>query len=152
VNVRRARLNGIEGAADLEWRRTRFGISASAPRGLDRDTGTRVTDVGPVRLALNGTVRLPRRIPLGLLSLQMRWTDAVQGTGQAFAQPSFWTTAVQVASRFRNVDAVLAVRNVFDSAYQEPLSLVPEPGRTIALALRLDFDLLKSPPETRAKP
>lgn len=149
ANVRRARLDGIEAAAELEWRRTRFGISASSPRGIDRDTRTRVTDVGPARVALNSSIRLPQRIPQGLLSVQARWTDAVQGTGDVLAEPAFWTTAVQMAARFRNVDAVLALRNVFDSAYQEPLSLIPEPGRSIALALRMDFDLLNSKPENR---
>ena len=39
------------------------------------------------------------------------------------------------------VRAVLSVRNLFDTYYFEPLTFIPEPGRTFALALRRDFDL-----------
>ena len=37
--------------------------------------------------------------------------------------------------------ASVSVRNLADLSYQEPLSFIPEPGRTLVFSLRKDFNV-----------
>jgi outer membrane receptor protein involved in Fe transport len=43
------------------------------------------------------------------------------------------------------------VRNLFDASYREPLSFIPEPGRTFALSLRRSFDFTPFSREQKAQ-
>ena len=61
------------------------------------------------------------------------------GIDTTLARPAFSTTAVELSSIWMGVRASVAVRNLFDHDYREPLSFIAEPGRTVAFSLRRDL-------------
>jgi hypothetical protein len=88
------------------------------------------------------------RIPQGILTLRGRWSDAIQADPnrpsteqENFARPAFWTMSAELGTTFGGTRATLAVRNLLNHHYREPLSFIDEPGRTFAFGLRRDFEL-----------
>ncbi|HKK73116.1 MAG TPA: TonB-dependent receptor [Candidatus Krumholzibacteria bacterium] len=145
VNVDRARLSGVELTGRVRMLDVGLEVSGSVPRGEDLDTGERIPTLGPRRLSLE--VDWPvHRIHESLdLRTRLRWSDALSGIDDDLERPAFWTVAVELGVRVAGVRAALSVRNLFDHAYAEPLSSIPEPGRTVGLSLRYATDLPTTP-------
>ena len=140
-NVERARLEGVEGTAQLQLGGVQAGIALGLPRGIDLATGEKLLDAGSARATLDLSVPIGRVLPHGRLATRVRWNDAITRVDSSFARPSFTTVALEASALFAGARAVFAVNNLFDERYKEPLSFVPEPGRTFAISLRRDFDI-----------
>lgn len=139
TNIRRARLEGLEAEADVRVGRVQAQLSAGFPRGRDLETGQAIDDVGAARATLDLRTPAPRFLPLGLLTLRVRWTDATVGdTGEndVLARPPFWTASAEASGVWSGVRVTLAVKNLTNERYREPLSFLDEPGRTVSLAAR----------------
>jgi hypothetical protein len=83
---------------------------------------------------------LHRVLPAGRAAFRLRWSDAVTGVEPEFLRPAFTTGAVELSAVLRSTVATFAVTNLWNTPYREPLSFIPEPGRTFSIALRRDFD------------
>lgn len=143
TNVNRARIEGVELAGQLELGGMQVGLGAGLPRGVDLVTGHKLLDAGSARATLDLSVPVGRVLPHGRIAARVRWSDAIGGVDPTFARPSFATVALEASTVVAGTRAVLAVRNLFNSDYREPLSFIPEPGRTFAASLRRDFDLAR---------
>ncbi len=144
-NVANARLEGIEGSLRLARGRVDFAADAGFPRGVNRDTGARLNDVGAARVKLESSCALGwRDLRAGA---RLRWNDEQKEVDDRLASPSFTTTDLQLSGSWGGTRATFAVRNLFDEDYREPLSLIPESGRTFLLSLEVGFgfDLVQSP-------
>ncbi len=141
-NLRNARIDGLELQSRLRLGPVGVGLNAAFPRGIDTETGKRILDVGTSRVTMDVTLPAGRLLPMGQLSARLRWSDAVpaQEVQEALlARDASWVASAEASSVVGGVRVVLAVRNLFDTFYYEPLSFIPEPGRTFALSLRKDF-------------
>jgi len=116
-------------------------VSVTLPHAEDLETGEPLTDAGTARTTVDLGFPVRRLLPMGQLAVRWRWNDAVVSDDPTLARPSFHTTAVEVSMIHAGVRAVFAVRNLFDAYYTEPLSFIPEAGRTFALSLRYDYNL-----------
>lgn len=134
-NIDEATLYGVELSAALRIAGARVVLNAGLPEGEDDATGERIATLGPARCAID--VAWPvERIHSGLeLHTRARWSDALGETEELLRRPAFWTTHLEIAFRFSTLRAALSVRNLFDHAYSEPLSAIPEPGRTVGLSV-----------------
>jgi hemoglobin/transferrin/lactoferrin receptor protein len=148
VNVERARLEGLELTTLLRAGGVHLGAHAAAPRGRDRDSGARLTDIGATRVAFDLGIPLPRAIPQGIAGLRARWTDAVpledrasEGERLALPRPAFWALAVEAGTTLWGSRLTLAVRNLLNHRYREPLGFIDEPGRTVAVAVQRGFEM-----------
>lgn len=148
ANVRNARIEGIEFNGRTPVGGGALGVSATLPRGFDMDTGERLPDVGVPRVTVDLTQSVGALVPDGMLSLGVRWADAVpadpstsEEASQALARPAFWVANVELGFHIVRTRATLAVRNLFNHSYREPMSFIEEPGRTFAFALQRDFAL-----------
>ncbi|OGF17087.1 MAG: hypothetical protein A2W00_00950 [Candidatus Eisenbacteria bacterium RBG_16_71_46] len=146
VNIERARIEGIELTSELRLGGVGLTLSAGMPRGVDRNTGEKLLDAGTPRATLDLTLPLPGPLPYARLATRVRWNDAVAGVDSSFARPAFTTGSIELSSVFSGFRAVLAVHNLWNVRYREPLSFIPEPGRTFAISFRHDFDLPLSNP------
>lgn len=140
TNVDRARLEGIEGEASLNMGATRFELSATAPRGVDRASGDRLTDVGASRATLEWRGPVPR-MERSQWAMRARWQDGVRAAEGGLERPASWVAAVELATVLAGTRVTLAVQNLFDRSYREPMSLIPEAGRTWVLAVRREQSL-----------
>jgi hemoglobin/transferrin/lactoferrin receptor protein len=147
-NVRRARLDGIELGGRIKHGAASLGVTATAPRGRDLDSGETLTDIGAARVALDVSVPLPRVVPQGMAGLRARWTDAVtldrpasEGEALAITRPSFWTFAAETGITAWGSRVTVAVRNLLDARYREPLGFIDEPGRTVTLMVQRGFEM-----------
>lgn len=140
TNIHRARLEGVEAEADVRLGRVQAQLGAGFPRGRDLETGESIADIGAARATLDLRTTAPRFIPLGLLSLRVRWTNASRSNQgeEVLARPAFWTASAEASGSWSGVRLTLAVRNLTNTRYREPLSFLDEPGRTIVLAARWD--------------
>ncbi len=140
TNIHRARLEGLEAETDVRVGRVQAQFTAGLPRGTDVETGKRLVDIGAARATLDLRTTAPRFIPMGLVSLRVRWTDATRGDdtegSQVLARPPFWTVSAEASGSWSGVRLTLAVRNLTNERYREPLSFLDEPGRTFTLAAR----------------
>ncbi len=59
--------------------------------------------------------------------------------GLRYQKAMFWAAFVVAVGMF--IGSVIAVRNLWNASYREPLSFIPEPGRVFAMSLRRDFDV-----------
>lgn len=141
ANVSRARIEGVELAGQLRLAGVQIGLGVAVPRGVDVTTGDRLLDAGSARATLDLSVPLGRVLPYGRLATRVRWSNAITGVDSTFARPSFATVAIEASTVIAGTRAVVAVRNLLAEHYLEPLSFIPEPGRTFAVSLRRDFDL-----------
>jgi outer membrane receptor protein involved in Fe transport len=144
-NLRNARIEGIEfqSRVRLGWG-VGVALNAGFPRGTDTETGKRILDVGTGRVTMDVTVPAARLLPMGQFAARMRWSEAVPSQtvqDQLLARPSFFVTSVEASSVVGGVRTVFAVKNLFNTYYLEPLSFIPEAGRTYALSMRWDFNV-----------
>jgi len=143
-NLNNARIDGVEFQSRMRLGRVGFALNAGFPRGIDTQTGNHILDVGPPRVTADFTVPTGRLLPMGQLAARVRWTDAVEpekAQDVLLARQAVWVASFEVSSVLAGVRTVLAVRNLFDQFYYEPLSFIPESGRTFALSLRKDFSI-----------
>jgi outer membrane receptor protein involved in Fe transport len=138
LNVNRARIEGVEASLQLHLSTVALDIAAALPRAVDAATGARLADAGSARVTADAAVPMAG-LPYGRLTLRARWNDAVHRVGPTLARPAFVVFAVEAASVIAGVRIVIAVRNLSNASYREPLSFIPEPGRTFALSLRREF-------------
>ncbi len=143
-NVRRARIEGVEGTAQLRVRSTTLGLSGTLPRAYEYVNVVKqglTTDAGTARASVELTTPMLNMMPQGLLSVRWRWNDAFQPRDPNLWRPSFQTTTIEVSTVLSGLRTVFTVKNVFDRAYFEPLSFIPESGRTFSVSIRREFGL-----------
>ncbi len=156
INIDRARLEGFELASQFRFGWLGVGLNVAVPHGRDRDTGEKLVDSGVARTTLDLAAPV-RLIPNGRIALRTRWTDGITANGlrgsfeavNSLTRPAFWTGSLELSSLIAGFLATVAVNNVSDTYYREPLSFIPEPGRTVAVSLRRDFNLSLTPSRTR---
>jgi len=147
-NLQDARIEGVELLGRARLGGAGLAIGAGFPRGVNARTGKRILDVGSSRVTVDLTVPAARVLPAGQLAARLRWNDAVPAEEVQellLVRPAFWVASLEASSVISGVRVVLAVRNLFDTYYFEPLSFIPEPGRTFALSLRKDFSVPLGP-------
>lgn len=141
TNIARARLEGVEVQSDARFAGTQVACNAAFPRGRDEVSGKPVTDLGAARVTLDLRVPVAGPFAAAAISLRGRWTDAATvSTGEdILARPAFWTGDAEFSCTFAGARWALAVRNVTNTRYREPLSFLDEAGRTWSLAVRRDL-------------
>ena len=147
-NLHDTQIEGIEVQSRLRLGQVGVMLNAGFQRGIDHETGKRILDVGANRVTADVTVPVTRLLPLGQISGRLRWNDAVRAEEvqeALLARPAFWVASLEASSVLGGVRAALAVRNLFDTYYLEPLSFIPEGGRTWALSLRKEFSVPLGP-------
>jgi outer membrane receptor for ferrienterochelin and colicins len=148
INIDRARIEGLELASQFRLGWLGAGLNVALPRGHDLATGDKLVDSGVARATLDLSV------PVGVLpsahfNTRVQWTDGITGDGLAGTQdtidllirPAHWVESVELTSGFAGFLAMVSVRNLANLSYQEPLSFIPEPGRTVVFSLRKDFNV-----------
>ena len=60
---------------------------------------------------------------------------------ELLARPAFWTAAAEAGLTALGVRWTLAMTNLTNTAYTEPLSFIPSAGRTTTLSVRRDLSL-----------
>ena len=141
TNVRKARLDGIELQAEAAIGQVRLGANAAFPRGRDLATGAAIPDLGAARATLDVRVPAARLAPQGALALRVRWTDASAKDDVNLARPAFWTSSAELSGVAWDTRIALTVKNLTNTRYREPLSFIPEPGRTVLLSMRRELAL-----------
>jgi hemoglobin/transferrin/lactoferrin receptor protein len=151
TNVNRARLEGIEGHFVFRCSQARLSMDAAAPRGYDMATGKPVTDLGAARATFELRTPAPRWVHLkdAQVALRGRWTDASGKGDPNLSRASFWTADAEMGFTLHEARITATVRNLTDTRYREPLSFIPEAGRSFAFAIRREFPLLQ--PHTPGK-
>lgn len=142
-NVRRARLTGVEAQADVRFGGVQAAFAAAFPQGIDLDTHEPVSDLGAARATCDLRVPAPRFVPQGTLAVRVRWTDASRTSSgeEILARAAFWMASAEAGCTALDARWTLAVRNLTNTRYCEPLSFIPEPGRAISLSVRRDVSL-----------
>jgi iron complex outermembrane receptor protein len=142
-NVHNARLEGLEAQADLRAAGVQLAIGAAFPRGRDADTGEPISDIGAASTLFDLRLPVPHIVPQGTFSLRARWSDAhTTSAGEAIlARPAFWTASAEAGLSTLGLRWTLAVTNLTNTAYTEPLSFIPSAGRTTTLSVRRDLSL-----------
>jgi outer membrane receptor for ferrienterochelin and colicins len=148
VNIDRARIEGVELASQFRFGWLGAGLNVAVPRGRDLETGEKLVDSGVPRATLDLNVPVRWLVPNGRFNTRVRWSDGITGDGLSGSQEtidrlirsSFWVGSVELTSSFAGFLAMVSLRNVTDASYYEPLSFIPEPGRTVAFSLRRDFN------------
>ena len=135
TNVNHARLEGLEAEASVRLGVTRLDLAGTAPRGKDLETGERLTDVGAARATIEWRGPAPR-LPRCQWALRARWQDGVRGDEEALSRPAFWVAATEFSAAFGSTRLSFAVQNLLDQSHREPLSFIPEAGRTFLLSVR----------------
>jgi outer membrane cobalamin receptor len=139
MNVKRARIEGIETQLQLKARRVVLGIHGTLPRARNVSTGKKLTDPGTARVTADLSVPAAWLVPHGQLALRVRWNDAVTGVDTTLARAAFSTTSLEVSSLLAGMRVTLALRNLWNHSYREPLSFIDEPGRSLAFSVRRDL-------------
>lgn len=146
-NLDRVQIDGLEGTGRLRWHGAGLTLSATLPRGRDLATGKPLNDVGVSRFSADVTAPVGPWMRTGMVAVRARWSNRVKGNSVdraealAVARPAFWTVNTEFATTVFGTRATVAVRNVFDHHYREAMSFIDEPGRTLALALKRDFQV-----------
>jgi len=140
-NVRDARLEGVEATVQLRSAGWELGVNGSLPRTEDRATGKPLDDAGATRASIELLAPVRGVLPNGAIGVRARWMDAVKNVSESLRTPAFWTMSVQADCVIGHVRAVLAVNNLWNKAYREPMSFIAEPGRTYAFSLYRDFSM-----------
>ena len=149
-NIDRARLEGVEAQADLRFGRVQPSLAVAFPRGTDRNTGEPISDLGAARATFDVRVPAPRFVPLGTVAFRVRWTNASRTSRgeDVLARPAFWTASAEAGMTALAARWTLAVRNMTNTRFYEPLSFIPEPGRSFTLSVRRDVALPWLTPNT----
>jgi len=113
------------------------------PRGTDLATGQPISDLGAARATFDFRLPAPHIVPQGTLALRVRWTNATRTSSgeEVLARPTFWTASAEAGLTALDARWTLAVRNLTNQRYEEPLSFVAEPGRMVSLSVRRDVAL-----------
>jgi outer membrane receptor protein involved in Fe transport len=140
-NVRQARIEGLE--AEIKLRRGAHGValSGSFPRGEDRETGERLTDLGTARASLDVSAAVPWLLPNGRIATRVLWNGPVRSIDTTLARVAFTVLSAEVSAVYAGVRGVLVIENFANQRYREPVSFIESPGRTFTFALRRDFNL-----------
>lgn len=148
ANVERARIEGVE--LSTRWRVGRgfTSLHAALPRGTDRATGDPLADVGAARVTLDVGGPLFAHHPV-TWAIRTRWSDRVEDPQGTLTRPAFTTYATEFAGTWFDTRLTLAVRNITNHRYREPLSFIEEPGRTVAVSLRREFSWALAPTGSR---
>jgi hemoglobin/transferrin/lactoferrin receptor protein len=141
TNIHKAQLDGIEAEVGSSFRSMQVTLNAAFPRGKDLETGAEVPDLGAARATIDFRFPVPRVLPYGALAVRARWTDASAKDDVNLARPAFWTSSVELSCLAWQTRATLAVKNLTNTRYREPLSFIPEPGRTATFSLRRELNL-----------
>jgi len=141
TNVHRARLEGLELQLEGGWGGVRAGANVAFPRGRDLETGASIPDLGAARATFDVRLPVSRALPNAALALRVRWTDASAKDDPNLARPAFWTSSAELSSVAWGTRFALAVKNLSDTRYREPLSFIPEPGRTVLVSMRRELAL-----------
>ncbi len=141
TNVKRAQLDGVELQLENTFGPVRVSANAAFPRGLDLGTGKRIADIGAARATVDVRVPMTRLLPYGALSVRGRWTDASATDDETLARPAFWTSALELSCMAWQTRLTVAVKNATNTRYREPLSFIPESGRSVLVSLRRDLAL-----------
>jgi hemoglobin/transferrin/lactoferrin receptor protein len=141
TNVNKAQLEGME--LELQGALHGVGLAANAafPRGRDLTTGAAITDLGAARATFDLRIPVPALLPYGALAVRTRWTDAAAKDDLTLSRPAFWTGALELSWLAWNTRMTLAMKNVTNTRYREPLSFIAEPGRSVMLSFRRDLAL-----------
>ncbi|HUK64089.1 MAG TPA: TonB-dependent receptor [Dongiaceae bacterium] len=147
-NIAKARLEGIEMTGRTHVRSVALTAQATLPRGTDLATGDPLPDIGASRVTGELAFGLPRFVPQGRAAIRVRWFDAVKVTDRGaaegedvlLARPAATTVAVEGGATVVGLRVTLAVRNLFNLGYREPMSFIDEAGRTVAFSIRRDFE------------
>ncbi len=138
ANVERARIEGVELATRWRIGRGFASLHAALPRGTDRESGARLTDVGTGRVTVDVGGPLFARHPV-TWAVRSRWSDRIDDTQGTLARPAFLVFAAELAANWSGTRLTLAVRNLTQHRHREPLSFIEEPGRTVAVSLKRDL-------------
>lgn len=139
VNIRNARIDGMELAAILRYGPARLDLGASFPHGKDLDTGEPISDVGRTSLSARMSVPLSRGGLRPTLSFRFRWFDKVEDINEKLNTDPVSTASVELVGYYRSLRGAIAIKNLFNRYYAQQLSIIPEPGRTVAISVRSDF-------------
>jgi outer membrane receptor protein involved in Fe transport len=142
TNVHRAVLEGAELQAECGVGAWRFNATAAAPRGRDRASGAPISDLGATRVSVDVRRSLPWTQVPGGVALRARWTDASGKDDPELARPAHWTADAEGSVIAWGTRFTVAVRNLTNTRYREPLGFIDEPGRHLALAVRHERSLL----------
>lgn len=140
-NIRRARLEGVEAALEMRFGNATLALNAATPRGRDLETGDALADIGAPRATLEARTPIGRLLPQGTAALRVVWTGNSPDAQTSLSRPAVTTAAAEVACTALGTRVTFAVRNLTNAGYREPMSFIPEGGRSFALALRRDFSL-----------
>jgi outer membrane receptor protein involved in Fe transport len=142
-NIHDARLEGIEAQADLRAHGVQLGVGAAFPRGRDTDTGDPISDIGAASALFDLRLPVPHFVPQGTFALRARWSNAhLTAAGEdLLARPAFWVGSAEAAASVLGLRWTLAVTNLTNTSYMEPLSFIPSAGRTTSLSVRRDLSL-----------
>jgi outer membrane receptor protein involved in Fe transport len=73
--------------------------------------------------------------------VRVRWTDASAKGDLTLSRAAYWTASTELSCVTWGTRLALAVTNLTNTRYYEPLSFIPEPGRTVLLSLRREMAL-----------
>ena len=141
TNVHKAVLDGIEMQVDGALGFLRASANAAFPRGRDLETGAAIPDLGAARATIDLRAPVARVLPYGALAVRVRWTDASAKDDVNLARAAFWTAAAELSCVAWGTRIALAVKNITNTRYREPLSFIAEPGRTVLLSMRREMAL-----------
>ena len=141
TNVHKAELEGVELEVQSALGAVQLAANAAFPRGRDLATGTAITDLGAARATLDVRMPVTALLPYGALAVRARWTDASAKDDLTLARPSFWTASLELSCLAWNTRMSLAVKNLTNTRYREPLSFIAEPGRSVLVSLRRELAL-----------
>ena len=141
TNVNKAQLDGVEVQVESALGAVRVAANAAFPRGRDLETGAAISDLGAARATVDVRLPMTRLLPYGALAVRARWTDASAKNDLTLARPSFWTSSLELSCLAWNTRLTLAVKNVTNTRYREPLSFIPEPGRSVLVSMRRELAL-----------
>jgi outer membrane receptor protein involved in Fe transport len=141
TNITKAQLDGVELQVESALGPVRVAANAAFPRGRDLQTGAAISDLGAARATVDVRLPMTRLLPYGALAVRARWTDASAKDDLALARPAFWTSSLELSCLTWNTRMTLTVRNLTNTRYREPLSFIPEPGRSVLVSMRRELAL-----------
>ena len=140
-NIHHAVLDGIEMQVDGVVGILHASANAAFPRGRDLATGAPIPDIGAARATLDLRAPVARVLPSGSFTVRVRWTDASAKGDLTLSRAAYWTASTELSCVTWGTRLALAVTNLTNTRYYEPLSFIPEPGRTVLLSLRREMAL-----------
>ncbi len=140
ANLDNARMEGLEFETRVPIYSAGLTFYASFPTGRDLDTGEPINTVGSRQISAD--FALPFASSRGLFSFRARHSGPIDGVDDEFDRDAYFTASTSVQWHLGPFDAALSVTNLFDAYYFESLSAIPEPGRTVTIAIRSEWETL----------